>query len=626
MLKKKTSNANALDHLNSTVLKLLLSSVVISFLLTASIYNFNLIATIATFVKNPALSLFSTFVILLIQLVLLTLINELYLTLWISILVSIIISVVNILKIQFRSEPLIPTDLGFLFDLPAIIRLITPQQIFFISVLIIGIVLTLIYIIYRQRKHQVGIKIFEINKQSTYRRVFVLTLSFVLLLTMRTYQVDGSMLRRTLTSMGFQEYEFDILKSYRENGFINGYISNISDEVMLMPDDYSKERIEAIMAKYQDYADIANLSAKYDSFEDISVVYILSESLSNPQRVNGVEIEENPLPFISDPKGKVSHGVMVSPVYGGTTANTEFEVLTGLSMKYLASGSIVPFKSIIPQKESFPSMVSEFRKGNPAGEALTLHSYNDKLFKRPENYEIFGFDRSLFDVDMNHQDALHEGGYINDTATFNEALSLLDNDKSQFINVVTMQNHSPYGGKYDQAYPGISVRDDVELEETLADYTQGIHYSDQAIEQFIEAVSQLDKKVIVVYYGDHLPGLYNSLLPDNTDPFDLYTTDYFIYKNFDQDQKQVGKERVVSASSMNALTHLSAGVKLNPLHVLNLKLHEKAVGGSALNYTTAEGTKQYAELSQDVQDMIQEYKLIQYDILIGENYSAPYIN
>ncbi len=606
---------------NQVIIKLLASSIVISFLLTASVLNLNIFDTLATFTASLSLTLFSIFIIFTMQLLLLSLINELRLTMWLSFLISILVSVVNLLKIQFRSEPLIPTDLGFLFDLPAIIRLITPIQIVLVSLLLLAIIAIILVLVYRQRKFQTGVKIFDIDKQSNYRRGFLLILSFTLLLSMRSYQVEGSLLKKTLTSFGFKEYQFDILKSYRENGFVNGYISNISNDVMVMPEGYSKESVQAIMEKYQAQADTFNIQSKYDNFQDISVVYILSESLSNPQRVNGVEIEENPLPFISDPKGKSLQGLMVSPVYGGTTANTEFEVLTGLSMKYLASASIIPFKSIIPEFEKFPGIVKDYLRDNPYGKAISLHSYNDKLFKRPEVYEKLGFDQCYFDADMIHQDPLFDSTYISDKSTFNEALAYLSQDGSQFMNVVTMQNHSPFTDKYDALYPGVSVETDPNLEESLAAYTQGIHYSDQAIEEFIQAVSQMDKKVMVVYYGDHLPGLYNSLLDENKDPFDLYTTDFFIYKNFDQDHRQMAKEQVVSASSLNALTHLYAGVELSPLHILNLKINQQAVGGSALNYKTKEGTQQYLDLSPELQSMIEEYKMIQYDILVGENYS-----
>lgn len=606
---------------NQVIIKLLASSIVISFLLTASVLNLNIFDTLATFTASLSLTLFSIFIIFTMQLLLLSLINELRLTMWLSFLISILVSVVNLLKIQFRSEPLIPTDLGFLFDLPAIIRLITPIQMVLVSLLLLAIIAIILVLVYRQRKFQTGVKIFDIDKQSNYRRGFLLILSFTLLLSMRSYQVEGSLLKKTLTSFGFKEYQFDILKSYRENGFVNGYISNISNDVMVMPEGYSKESVQAIMEKYQAQADTFNIQSKYDNFQDISVVYILSESLSNPQRVNGVEIEENPLPFISDPKGKSLQGLMVSPVYGGTTANTEFEVLTGLSMKYLASGSIIPFKSIIPEFEKFPGIVKDYLRDNPYGKAISLHSYNDKLFKRPEVYEKLGFDQSYFDADMIHQDPLFDSTYISDKSTFNEALAYLSQDGSQFMNVVTMQNHSPFTDKYDALYPGVSVETDPNLEESLAAYTQGIHYSDQAIEEFIQAVSQMDKKVMVVYYGDHLPGLYNSLLDENKDPFDLYTTDFFIYKNFDQDHRQMAKEQVVSASSLNALTHLYAGVELSPMHILNLKINQQAVGGSALNYKTKEGTQQYLDLSPELQSMIEEYKMIQYDILVGENYS-----
>lgn len=626
MYNDDSNNENSYDIINVAALSLLLSSIFICFLLTASILNFNIIASIAQFVKIPALTLFSIFVIFVIQLLILSIVNELKITLILSTLFSILISAINYLKIEFRAEPLIPNDIGFLFDLPSILRLITPLQIIVMSVLVIFMVVMIIWLFYRERKYQNGIKIFEVRKQSRYKRLFLLTLSFTLLLSMRSYQVEGSLLRRTLTSLGFQEYDFDVLRSYRENGFINGYISNISDDVMKMPEGYTKERVEAIMKKYEGIAKVMNSQSKYDNFDDISVVYVLSESLSNPQRVNGVEIEENPLPFISDPKNKVYSGLMVPPVYGGTTSNTEFEVLTGLKMKYLASSSLVPYKSILPEFGSFPSMVSSFKKNNPEGSTMALHAYTDRLFKRREVFETFGIDQALFNKDMNHQDKLGSSSYISDESTFKEVLDYLDTPGSQFMHVITMQNHSPFGNKYDSLYEGVSVPSDPGLADKVAAYTQGIHLSDQAVESFIDEVMKLDKKVVVVYYGDHLPGLYNPLLAENSDPFDLYKTDFFITKNFDMKEDNIAKNTTMSASSMSAMTHLSAGVKLNPLHVLNLALDQAAIGGTAHHYEVDGETVELNDLSKETQELIEEYKIIEYDLLVGEQFSLPYLD
>ena len=626
MNQKQDNEQHRNATLNTAVLKLLMSSIFISILLTASILEFNIIATFANFVKSPALTVFSIFVILTIQLLLLSLINELKITMTLGVLFSTLIAAINYLKIEFRSEPLIPNDIGFLFDLPSILRLITPQQILAVGCLLILFVGVISWLFYKERKYQTGIKIFEINKQSSYRRAFILVLTFVLLLSMRSYQIEGSLLSRALDSFGFKSYESDILQQYRENGFVNGYISSISDDIMKEPEGYSKERVDEIMKKYEAIAKVMNAQAKYDSFEDISLVYILSESLSNPQRVNGVEIETNPLPFISDPKGKVFQGLMVPPVYGGTTSNTEFEILTGLSMKYLASRSIVPYKSIIPEFESFPSIVSSYKKNNQVSEAIALHAYTDRLFRRREVFETFGFDAAYFNKEMVNQDKLGDSSYISDEATYKELLDYLDSDRNQFMHVITMQNHSPFGDKYDTTYPGISVPNDPDLQAKLGAYVQGIHYSDQAIKGLINEIMTLDKKVVVVYYGDHLPGLYNTLLTENTDPFDLYQTDFFITKNFDLDHDITAINATVNASSIGALAHFAAGVKMNPLHVLNIAMNQEALGGTAQHYRVDGKTVEYDDLSQDAKDIIEEYTMIQYDLLVGEQYSQPYLN
>lgn len=614
------------ESINYAMVLLLINAVFISLLLTASILDFNVIETFKTFISVPALTLFSIFVIFTIQFLILSIINEMKITMVLSLLLTVLISAINYIKIQFRAEPLIPNDLGFIFDLPAIIRLITPFQIIMMSLLLIVIIGLITWLFYRRHRYSNGIRIFDENKRSRYQRTFVLILTFTLLFSMQSYQVEGSLLRKTLTSFGFKEYDFDILKSYRENGFINGYISNISDAQMKEPHGYNKAAIIEIMEQYQAEAERLNKSAKYESFEDISVIYILSESLSNPQRVHGVEIESNPLPFISNPKSKVYQGLMVPPVYGGTTSNTEFEILTGLSMKYLASSSIVPYKTIIPEFDAFPNIVSRFKYENPNAQATAVHSYTDRLFRRREVFDTFGFNQAIFNKEMKHQDKLGESSYISDEATFAEVLDLLETDVSQFMHVITMQNHSPFGDKYDSLYEGVHVADDEDLQHKIAAYTQGIHYSDKAIEEFINQIMALEQKVVVVYYGDHLPGLYNPLLELNTDPFDLYKTDFFITKNFDLDEDQVAIDTTINSSTVSALTHLAAGVELGPLDALNLAMNEAAIGGTALNYLVDDKTVQYTDLDEDTKALIESYKLIQYDLLIGEQHALPYLN
>ena len=607
------------------VINLILASLFITFILTSSVQNFSLEMTLEVFLSNFTLTFFSVIVVFIIQIFVLTFFNSNLLTILISVLISLMIAIVNFLKIQFRAEPIIPTDIGFLMDIPSLVRLVEPIYVLLMIILIIVAVVLIIGIKRSEMKSCDENRIFTKTREDRRLRIIIALVCSTFLVSLRTFQNEGSLLRKAITTLGFTEFEFDPLKSYQTNGFVPGYISKITDNVMVMPEGYSQAAVDKIMKQYQEVADSFNEGLLNDSFEDVSVVYVLSESTSDPRRIDGVDIDSNPLNYIQSKDDKFVQGILIPPTYGGNTANTEFEILTGLPVKHFESSAIIPFKTFVPEREHFYNFIDDYKRDNPNSKAISIHSYNDKLFKRPEVYQTFGFDESYFDDTMVHNDHLSNSTYISDASAFQEALLHLNQRGSQFINLVTMQNHSPFTDKYDSQYQGISVPDSPSLEEELSYYTQGIFETDQAVRNFIEVISKMEKKVVVVFYGDHLPGLYNPLLEKNKEPFDLYQTDFFIYKNFDDERESLSIENF-SSSSINALTHITANVKINAFHALNLTVNDNAIGGQANFYLTDEGAKLFQDLSVEKQAQIQDQIMIEYDLVAGEGYSLKHLD
>ena len=96
-----------------------------------------------------------------------------------------------------------------------------------------------------------------------------------------------------------------------------------------------------------------------------------------------------------------------------------------------------------------------------------------------------------------------------------------------------MQNHMPYNKAYYSDNTKFEVEEAVglndEIREQINNFATGIHYTDKYVAGFIERLEAIDKPITLVFYGDHLPGMYaNDMTKDG---LNLHETDYFIYSN-----------------------------------------------------------------------------------------------
>lgn len=230
--------------------------------------------------------------------------------------------------------------------------------------------------------------------------------------------------------------------------------------------------------------------------------------------------------------------------YGGGTANTEFEFMTGNSMANLGSG-VYPYT--IYNMETTGNLAEQFKS---LGYSTTaMHPNHATNWNRENVYKDFGFDQFLSINDFQGADTLR--GMVTDQATYDKILELLDqNADPQFIFDVTMQNHSGYDTGLlpvdKQMHLNIDTTDlDAKTVEdgTLSDvdeYVSCIEQSDQALRYFLNALNKLDRKVVVVFWGDHQP-FFPSKFNDKwfTDEDDathqerLWQTDYIIWANYD---------------------------------------------------------------------------------------------
>ena len=320
------------------------------------------------------------------------------------------------------------------------------------------------------------------------------------------------MIRELRTKVGFRYYKGSTLLSYQTNSFVLGFVDNFTEQ--------SDGKTSGVFPKTRATSAYAlssrtqkrNAHRKRDDFEDVSIVFVLSESLADPRVIEGVHLTKTPS-VVSKSMDKYAVGKLIVPVYGGGTPNSEFELLTSLSIQNLQQNMNIPYQRFIPRYNWFPSFVSEYKQGKN-NKAIAIHSFNSKLYKRRDVFRILGFDEMYFDSDMKYTEKLDKSNYISDESAYREVLDHLVSrpDENLFIHLMTMQNHSGYSDKYHTYHfePKTEIGED--LDQVLQYYVEGIYRTDIATKEFISALDKLDRKVMVVFYGDHHPGLYSSLM------------------------------------------------------------------------------------------------------------------
>ena len=199
--------------------------------------------------------------------------------------------------------------------------------------------------------------------------------------------------------------------------------------------------------------------------------------------------------------------------YGGGTANVEFELLTGMSLGFLARQLSIPYQQLLPRSETFPSLVRWF--ADHGHDTVAIHPFSGGMYRRSEVYPRLGFDEFVDETSMSDENRDHTGTFVNDTDAFDEVLSRLrEHDEPVFTHLVTMQNHYPYSGEYADPLPVDGApADEANL---IGQYARGLTLSDAALDQFLQGLRELTEPTAVVFYGDHLPGIYSGeVMRDN---------------------------------------------------------------------------------------------------------------
>ena len=520
-----------------------------------------------------------------------------------------IMGVVNLEKTRQRTEPLYPSDFEMITASKSLLGMVPWQTVAagFAFALFGGVV---IYFLIRRNVRR------QTPKLSKKNRLAMLLVTSIGVLYIGQFQQPGN-----LVKLAYEKKNDWILWSqldnYHVNGFVAGFLYNLPSDPMEKPAYYSAGKIDELQAKYQVIAD--EINAGRDKTEpDVNIIFVMNESFSDPLELDGLNLGMDPIPFVRALADNSYSGEMLSTGYGGGTANIEFEALSTFSMEPFEANITTPYTQFLSSIEQFPSVVSRLKD---AGYATTaIHPFNTTMYKRKENYKVLGFDSFIYDATMSSvTERIDTNPYISDKSAYEEVLQkMAETPETDFIHLVTMQNHAPYVNKYTAvpSYEESGIKD-----EEVRNYLQDLIYSDEAFELLMTQLADFEEPTVVVFWGDHQSSVFGESVYEENEVQNMHETPLRILSNFDSSYKDLG---TISPIYFYTEVLEMTQTKLTPYDALLetlqsvLPAFEKSM---YLNGQTGEYVFSREDLPEETLEILSDYEQIQYDVLTGKRFS-----
>lgn len=396
-------------------------------------------------------------------------------------------------------------------------------------------------------------------------------------------------------------YFSNIAQGYSDYGFVYGFSSSVVDRGMSKPDSYSESTIkeieETVAQKMQaqganTIADSENIVSDSSKKQLPNIICVLLESFMDPTEISFLELSDDPVPNFRALCDNFTSGYLTVPVVGAGTANSEFEVLTGMNLRFFGTGEY-PYKTILKQTncESIASDLSALNYGTHV-----VHNNGGNFYSRANAFSQFGFDTFTSKELMNIQEYTPLASWPTDDILIGETKKALDStpDQSDFVYTITVQGHGSYPEEKIIQNPEIKVSG-AETEEKNNQweyYVNQIHEVDKFIKNLTDMLAERDEETILVLFGDHLPTI--GLTDEDMKSGDIFKTRYATWNNFGLEQKDAD----LTAYQLLAYTAEQAGIQK----------------GTIFSYHQAH---EYNTEDESYQNGLEN---LQYDILYGERY------
>ena len=378
-------------------------------------------------------------------------------------------------------------------------------------------------------------------------------------------------------------YFGNIAFAYEDYGFPYCFSASLFNTGINEPAGYS----EATMAEISNNGGLTKSETGRSEDELPNIIFVQLESFFDPTEVEWLRFSEDPIPNLRKLFNEYSSGYFKVPSVGAGTANTEFEVLTGMSMRFFGPGEY-PYKTYAKTKvlESAASALTSLGYG-----AEALHNNGGNFYSRAQVFNNMGFDHYTSKEFMNILQMTPKGWATDDILVPNIMESMDTTEGQDFVFTISVQGHGDYPTEPTLENPEIIVSgvEDEGKRNAWEYYVNEVYEMDKFVGQLIDAVESRNEPSVIVFYGDHLPTM--DLESSDLKSKYLYNTNYVIWDNIGLEKKD---GNIASYQIMADVFE-------------RLDIHS----GTVFNYH---------QQRQSTKNYLADLELLQYDIMYGEQY------
>lgn len=569
----------------------------------------SLIKAIVFVGKSPVVFMYNAFIIFVTLSLVLFAKRRVFATIFVCA-IWIISAFANFIVLCFRTTPFSAIDVLMIRNIMTMLdKYLTKWQMVLSIVGIIFVIGLLVYLYIRLPKLE--------SRRHPLRASAYVCMCLILIATLTKVAVETQTVSDNFGNLAY---------AYNDYGFAYCFSNSIIDVGIAKPGDYSEATIESIVKdleyeKSDRISDVAqtelggtkdNEIPNPDAGETLeaqdtiatsqypNIIVIQLESIFDVKYMKDFYVSEDPMPTLTRLKEHYSSGLFTVPAVGAGTANTEFEVQTGMSTEYFGAGEY-PFKTIMTEK-SCDSMAYDLKRLGYA--TAGFHNNDATFYERYIDYSNLGFD--VF-AGMEHMYMLNytPRGWAKDDVLDDIMLERMEQTEGRdYITTISVQAHGRYPKKYTHTLTGITSHFEGQYagdEEKRAAWTYYINMcreTDNMVASLLYKLEKLEEPTVVFMYGDHLPSL--SLVQEDLQQISLYQTEWVMWDNIGLEAEHQDMTAYQASTYIFDRLGLKGGLMQN--------FHQKYMRSA----------------NQD--DYLHKLELLEYDTLYGENYAFDQTN
>lgn len=523
----------------------------------------------------------------------------------------------NMAKLRYLHSPLHPLDTLYLSELmPALRGYMNGRMIAAFALITVVCVVGLVFM-------------FRVNTYSVSapnRLVLGVISATILIGTTNIYR--SQMARQILAQLGIRRLLCNPRGDARRNGILLQLFLEMPGLKCEEPDNYNETTIKKIVCGYEstNSNSIITPDARLSSHSDVNVIVVMVESFMDPADL-GVEFSKDPIPTFRALTRTSSSGYVLVPDFGRGSANSEFELLTGMSMLFLPPGSC-PYRQSI--RRIIPTLPWLFKE--KGYRTAAIHADSSFTYSRKNVYRYMGFDNVKWLRDEVAIDRDITGRWVSDEAVIDEIISKTKTSSPCFVFAFTEATHAPYQyGEHLGSGPDITSPMPEKAKNELRAYINALHDTDRALARLVDYCKQCPDKILLTVIGDHLPpfsepdGVYSSTgyIPQiaTMQIENKYRVPVVMWANFETRKQNI----------MCGLNFLGArileNIQIAPTGFFSinnaLRSHLEVMPPYCQGANGALADP-LSGMSNDIKGVVDDYRSIQYDLLFGQQHALKY--